>query len=130
MTPAELADASFDRVMAKDREGWIALFVDNASVFDPVGPMPHDPEGKGFHGKDEIGQLWDRTIATFKALRFVVRERYVGGTQAATLFTVTLTPQSGPEIAMKGMAIHTASADGKMQEMRSYLIPAETRFPA
>ena len=127
---AELADASFEHVMANDREGWISLFAEDAGVFDPVGPSPHDPQGKGFFGKAEIGRLWDATVGTFEDVKFVVRERYTGGDQAATLFTVTFTPKAGDTVHLNGIAIHVRSPDGKMKEMRSYLVPAETKFPA
>src|SRR5438094_10247213 len=37
---------------ADDREGWLALFADDAVVEDPVGSPPRK-------GRDEIGAFWD-----------------------------------------------------------------------
>lgn len=125
----ELADASFEKVMAKDKQGWVELFTEDALVRDPVGVTGHDPEGEGFKGKSRIGILWDRTIAPVD-IRFVVRERYEGGNEAATLFTAYLTPPGGETVPINGMAIHESDGNGRMKAMSSYLIPAGTRYPA
>ena len=49
-TARELAEASMAAVEAGDREGWLALFDDDAVVEDPIGPSDFDPEGNGHRG--------------------------------------------------------------------------------
>ena len=49
-SPRELAAASMAAVVAHDREGWLALFADDAVVEDPIGPSAFDPEGPGTAG--------------------------------------------------------------------------------
>ena len=43
----EMAKQSMALTEAKDRDGWLALFADDAVVEDPVGPSMFDPDGKG-----------------------------------------------------------------------------------
>src|SRR6516225_11594410 len=59
----ELGMRSRAAVHAGDRDGWLALFADDALVQDPIGPSPFDPEGKGHRGIDAIAAFYDTVIA-------------------------------------------------------------------
>jgi len=50
-TARELGQRSMAAVEAGDRDGWLALFGDDAVVEDPVGPSMFDPEGRGTGGR-------------------------------------------------------------------------------
>ena len=41
----EMGQRSMALTEAKDRDGWLGLFADDAVVQDPVGPSMFDPEG-------------------------------------------------------------------------------------
>jgi len=47
---------------AGDRDGWLALFADDAVVEDPVGPSAFDPEAKGHRGKEAITAFYDLSL--------------------------------------------------------------------
>ena len=53
----EIPYLSLNAVKKGDKEAWLALYEDDATVEDPVGGHPHfDPEGKGQQGKAAIGK--------------------------------------------------------------------------
>ena len=41
------AQRSIDTVRAKDKDGWVANFADDACIEDPVGKSPLDQTGNG-----------------------------------------------------------------------------------
>lgn len=45
-----------------NKEAWLALYVEDAVVQDPVGVSPMDPSGEGHHGKKAIEAFWDNVI--------------------------------------------------------------------
>jgi len=63
LTARELGIRSRAAVHARDRDGWLDLFADDALVQDPIGPSPSDPEGKGHYGKEAIAAFYDNVIA-------------------------------------------------------------------
>ncbi|NND82409.1 MAG: SnoaL-like domain-containing protein [Gammaproteobacteria bacterium] len=54
---------SIHAAMNKDREGWLALYAEDAIISDPVGKSPLDPEGNGHRGKQAIADFYDNIIA-------------------------------------------------------------------
>jgi ketosteroid isomerase-like protein len=130
LSPGEMADASLARAAAKDRAGWLALLADDICIRDPVGGAPYDPDGKGFDGKAEATRLWDTVIGTLHHMKVEVHERYVGGNQAASVFTLTITARAGDApMAMRGICVHTVNDQGKLAELRTYFTPAGSRHP-
>ncbi len=53
---------SIANAMAGNKEAWLALFDENAVIHDPVGRSAHDPEAKGFCGREEHERFWDMMI--------------------------------------------------------------------
>src|ERR1019366_2553023 len=51
LTARELGRRSRAAVYARDRDGWLGLFTDDAVVQDPIGPSPFDPDGNGHQGR-------------------------------------------------------------------------------
>src|SRR5947209_20117461 len=49
----DAAFRSYDAVIRKDKDAWLANFADDGWIEDPVGPSMFDEEGKGHHGADE-----------------------------------------------------------------------------
>ena len=57
---------------AKDRDGWLGLFADDAMVEDPVGPSCSMP-GQGHHGIEAITDFYDNVISQSENINFTVR---------------------------------------------------------
>jgi hypothetical protein len=45
-----------------NKEAWLALYTEDATVQDPVGVSPMDPTGNGHQGIAAIEQFWDTVI--------------------------------------------------------------------
>ena len=58
MNPEDMPLASLSAVKAKDKQRWLDLFEDNATIEDPVGVSPTDPTGKGHIGKAAISAFY------------------------------------------------------------------------
>ena len=59
----EAARNSWRCVMAKDKEGWLALMADDVCVEDPIGRGPTNPTGTGVRGRAALSEFYDRNIA-------------------------------------------------------------------
>ena len=53
---------SIQYAMEGNKEGWLALYTEDAVVSDPVGKSPMDPAGNGHQGKAAIERFWDTVI--------------------------------------------------------------------
>jgi steroid delta-isomerase len=119
-TTAELADASMQAAVMGDREGWLALYSEDAVLEDPVGPSQWDPEGKGHRGKRALAAFWDRVIGPNRGLQFKVRERYTGGTEVASVLTVSSALPDGRRIEMGMVTIHSSNDQGLIRSLRAF----------
>jgi ketosteroid isomerase-like protein len=120
-TTAELADASMRAAVAGDREGWLALYADDALVEDPVGRQSYwDPSGKGHRGKQALGAFWDAAIGPNRSLQFKLRERYLGGKEVASVVTVSMNLPDGKTVEFGMVAIHRSNDQGLLQSMRAF----------
>jgi steroid Delta-isomerase len=117
---AELADASMQAAAMGDREGWLALYSEDAVLEDPVGPSPWDPEGRGQRGKQALAAFWDRVIGPNRGLQFKVRERYTGGTEVATVLTVSSALPDGRRVEFGMVTILRSNDQGLIQSLRAF----------
>ena len=117
---AELADASMQAAVAGDREGWLALYSEDAVLEDPVGPSPWDPEGRGQRGKQALAAFWDRVIGPNRGLQFEVRERYTGGREVASVLTVTSALPDGRRVEFGMVTILSSNEQGLIQSLRAF----------
>jgi steroid Delta-isomerase len=123
-TARDLAIASLDAVRAKDREGWLALFTDDAVVEDPVGKSPLDPSGQGHRGRAAIARFYDEVIARNEAFDYRIRESHLcGNVASAATFTITGADARQGELDL--VTIHRMSADGRIAALRAFW-----KFPA
>lgn len=113
------ARASIEAVEAGDREGWLALFADDAVVADPVGPSPLDPDGTGHHGKEAIAAFYDTVIAQAE-VRFTLRASYVAGSECANEGTITSTFPDGTAGVVEGVYLYRVDDDGRLVSVRAY----------
>jgi steroid Delta-isomerase len=117
---AELADASMQAAVAGDRAAWLALYADDAVVMDPVGVSIWDPDGSGHSGKAALAAFWDKAIGPNRGLRFKLRERYTGASEAASVVTVSSVLPDGGTVEFGMVAIHRSNAQGLLQSLRTY----------
>jgi steroid delta-isomerase len=117
---AELADASMQAAVVGDREGWLALYTEDAVLEDPVGPSPWDPEGRGHRGKQALAAFWDRAIGPNRGLQFKLRERYTGGKEVASVVTVSTALADGKRVEFGMVSIHRSNEQGLLQSVRAF----------
>ncbi len=86
-----LVARSPDRVAAHDRDGWLALFSDEAFIEDPVGSAPA-PKAGGV-----LGKFYDTFIAPHD-IRFDVRDDYFLGNDVFRDVNIHTRVQAGVEV--------------------------------
>ncbi|MDB5392952.1 MAG: hypothetical protein JWM91_458 [Rhodospirillales bacterium] len=119
-TARDLSRMSAERIKAHDRDGWIALFADDALVQDPVGPSGFDPEGKGHRGRDGVARFYDMAIAPNKDVAFEVHDSHLCGDEVANVVTLHITMQDGNLVKLPCVICYKATSDGKIASLRAF----------
>jgi ketosteroid isomerase-like protein len=119
-TVRDLARASMTAVEARDRDGWLALFADDAIVEDPIGPSAFDPEGKGHRGADAIAAFYDKVIGANESIRFDIRQSFLCGDEIANVGVIRITVAAGVVVEVDGVYTYRRSPDGKIAALRAY----------
>ena len=114
-------------VQARDREAWLALFVTDAVVQDPVGVSPLDESGEGHRGIDAIAQFWDTVIAP-NPIRMDIWASHAGGNEVANVMTITTTFPDGATAAVDLVGIYRVHDDGRIAAMRAFWEFDKLRF--
>ena len=116
----QLADLSAACVKAHDREGWLALFADDAIVEDPVGPSDWDPGANGHRGRDAIARFYDRAIAPNLDSDFEVHRDILCGDELARIVTMRITLPDGSRIAVPAVNCYRSDQSGKLAALRAF----------
>ncbi len=117
----ELGIRSRAAVTAGDREGWLALFADDAFVQDPIGPSAFDPEGTGHHGRAAIAAFYDTVIASSEAITFEITESYLCGDEVADVGIIRTTLAGGTHQAIvRGVYTYRSNGAGKLASLRAF----------
>lgn len=118
--PARAASQrSMAMVQARDREGWLALFADDAIVEDPIGPSPLNPSGEPLRGRDAIAGFYDAVIAP-NPVRFDIRASYACGDEVANVGSVVTTFPDGSRAVVDGVFTYRVNRDGRIAALRAY----------
>ncbi|HUC05831.1 MAG TPA: nuclear transport factor 2 family protein [Acidimicrobiales bacterium] len=121
LTARELGIRSRAAVHAKDRDGWLNLFADDAVVQDPIGPSPFDPEGRGHHGRDAIAAFYDTVIAPSEAITFEIEQSYLCGDEVADVGVIRTTLAGGTHQAVvHGVYTYRTDGAGKLAALRAF----------
>jgi len=98
---------------ANDREGWLALFADDAVVEDPVGSRPRK-------GREEIGAFWDEVHARLdEGTVRMTQGPAVCGFEAAWAFELVV--RAGEFTARLEIIDHgTFDEDGRIRSIRAF----------
>ena len=116
----EMSKKSMETSEAKDRDGWLALFAEDAVVEDPVGPSFVDPDGKGQHGKEAITAFYDNVVAQCESLKFTIRQTIECGDEVVNIGELRIT-LPGNQVGIVPLAnIYKVNADGKLVSLRSF----------
>jgi steroid Delta-isomerase len=116
----EMSKRSMETTEAKDRDGWLALFADDAVVEDPVGPSFIDPDGTGQRGKQAITAFYDNVISQSESIKFTIRQTIECGDEVANIGEIKIT-LPGNQVGIVPMAnIYKVNAEGKLASLRSF----------
>jgi ketosteroid isomerase-like protein len=108
-------------VHARDRDGWLNLFAEDAVVHDPIGPSPFDPEGKGHHGKEAIAAFYDTVIAPSEAITFEIEASYLCGDEVADVGIIRTTLAGGTHQAVvRGVYTYRSNGAGRLASLRAF----------
>lgn len=121
-TIRDTIDRYWKAFSAGDRDGWLSLFTEDATVEDPVGTPVRN-------GRDEIGAFFDesQSLADSVELRSLDITN-VCGDQAA--FAMQVRPViGGSPFVMTAIDVMTFADDGRISSMRAFWQP-ETMRPA
>ena len=122
-TARELGERSRAAVHARDRDGWLDLFADDAVVQDPIGPSPFDPEGKGHRGKAAIAKFYDEVIAPSEAVDFEINQSYQsadGGEVADVGIIRTTIAGGGHQAVVHVVMTYRTDGAGKIASLRAF----------
>jgi steroid delta-isomerase len=119
-TARELGLASMAAVEAGDRDGWLALFSDEAVVEDPVGPSAFDPEGTGQRGREAIAAFYDNVIGVNESISFTIRQSFQCGNEVANVGTIRINFAGGGAVEVDGVYCYRVSADHKLGGIRAF----------
>lgn len=103
-----------------DKQAWLDLYDDNASLADPVGISPFDATGEGHIGKAAIEQFWDTVIGPAN-LQMQVESRVESGDYhcAVTMTAInTLSPELITKVPMH--ACYQVNEAGKIIKMQAF----------
>ena len=116
----ELGEASLRLTKEQDRDGWLALFTEDAVVEDPIGGVQFGSEGLGHRGIEAIARFHDGTISSMEKFDYDIERIYLCGDEAAAVVTFHITAAGGYELDMDVVNVYKATADGKLASLRSF----------
>jgi len=116
----DMSKKSMQTTEAKDRDGWLALFADDAVVEDPVGPSFIDPDGTGQRGKAAIATFYDNVISQSDSIKFMIRHTIDCGDEVANIGQITITLPGNQVGVVPMVNIYKVNAEGKLISLRSF----------
>jgi steroid Delta-isomerase len=111
---------SYDAVIRKDKEAWLANFADGGWIEDPVGPSVFDPEGKGHSGPEGRARFWDITIGMMAHFVFEIHDSFVSGDECANTGVIHTTSTNGWTASTEGVFVYRVNAEGKIVSLRAF----------
>ncbi len=123
----DLSRASMAAVAAGDREGWLALFSDDAVVEDPIGPSAFDPEGRGHRGRAAIAAFYDQVIAPNDSVTFTIHQSFLCGEEVANVGVIRIALPGGTAVEVDGVYTYRRGPDGRIAALRAFWEPSAVR---
>ncbi len=103
-----------------EREKWLDLFAENATLTDPVPSQAHV-------GRSAIESFWMGMTGVADRLVMRRHELHVCGNEAALVYTMTLETEQGAGTAFDGVEIFIVDDEGLIASARAYWDPSELR---
>jgi steroid delta-isomerase len=116
----DAAFRSYDAVLRKDKEAWLANFAEDGWIEDPVGPSMFDQEGKGHHGSEGRAHFWDLTIAIVARFEFEINDSFVCANECVNVGTIHTTLANGYRASCEGVFHYTVNDEGKLRSLRAF----------
>jgi ketosteroid isomerase-like protein len=116
----DAAFRSYDAVLRKDKDGWLANFAEDGWIEDPVGPSMFDEDGKGHHGPEALAHFWDITIASVARFEFEITDSFVCANECVNVGTIYTTLPNGSRLACEGVFHYTVDDAGKLRSLRAF----------
>jgi steroid Delta-isomerase len=116
----DVAKQSMALTEARDRDGWLALFADDAVVEDPVGPSMFDPDAKGHRGIEAITAFYDNVIVTSEKIEFTIRDSYECGSEVANVGQIRITLPGNQVGIVPIVNIYKVNDAGQLVSLRSF----------
>jgi steroid delta-isomerase len=123
MNAEDMPLASLSAVKARDKQRWLDLFEEDATIEDPVGVSPTDLTGKGHIGKAAISAFYDTFPMDPEAgnMDFEIHNIIARGNEAAVDLTLKFIGKDGNLVgSVKALNIYKASKNGKIASLRSF----------
>ncbi len=121
------AQKSWRCAQAGDKEGWLALMADDVCIEDPIGVSITNPTGKGVRGKAEVGEFFDKHMATSKIV-IETHESSVAGDESAHVMTLDTTLANGVKTKVRGIFTYRLNDEGLLTNLRGYWTLADMSF--
>jgi len=119
-TALEMSKKSMATSEGKDRDGWLALFADDAVVEDPVGSSFIDAEGKGQRGKEAIAAFYDNVVSQSESLKFTITRSIECGDEVANVGEIRITLPGNQVGTVPIVNIYKVNSEGKLVSLRSF----------
>lgn len=100
----------------RDRDAWIALFVDDASLVDPVPSDPHV-------GRAALETFWEGVMSIATEVDMHVGDLHVCGEEVAVSFEMTLASPSR-RAKVRGIQILRLDDEARIVSSKSYWEPS------
>lgn len=111
--------ASIANAQAGNKDTWLNLFDADGIVFDPVGTSPHDPEGQGFRGRQQLSEFWDAMIAP-PDLTIVSHRRIPVGQHFCACDMTVVSRMNGMTTYTEMIAVYEVNDAGKLLRLKVY----------
>jgi ketosteroid isomerase-like protein len=108
----------FATISAADKEGWFALFADDATSHNPVGPPPAV-------GREGLAEIWQVVTGPFEKISTDVDSVFHSDTGAAAKWSARGESAGGGKVSFAGITVFEFSEDARIQTVMTYWDPAE-----
>jgi steroid delta-isomerase len=122
------AHHSWRCVQARAREQWLELMAEDVTIEDPIGIGPTNPTGKGFRGKREAEEFWDKNLAPTESIKITAHESFAAGSESAHILTLVTKFPNGVKMSVHGIFTYTVNDDGKIKALRGFWSMAEAKI--
>ena len=115
------SQASWRAVMAKDKEGWLALMTDDVVIEDPIGPAYTNPDGSGVVGKDGVSEWWEKSVG-LATITITSEETFPSSSpnEIAHILALRFTFDNGAASGVRGVFTYKVNDEGLLTNLRGY----------